>query len=393
MLSPDIVKRLKNATDALAVRDVLVELRQKGWLENGRLRGIKLENASLERMDLQGADLRKGRLAGTALRRADLRCARLDEADLTGCDFGEADLRDADLFGASLEGANLKGARVQDFQLVLTASLVAATLPDGRRYDGRFQLQGDLAAARGEKVYPDQAEAMARWYGVSTTDYDAGQVWADEYLEELIGDAQVAREADRAWVRDARRSGMLENGSLEAEDLTEFNLSGCDLTGARLTRVTLDEAMLVRTILNGADLEGASLVNADLSHADLAGSKLREADLRDADLGGANLQNADLLDADPFGSDMHDVNLLGAKIGDNQLVWAHALVGATLPDGSRYDGRYNLAGDLDNARAQGIELDDPEQMAAYYDIEVARYEAGQRWAQLNLERLMQDSER
>ena len=62
-------------------------LRQRGWLQDGTLRGARLDNAYLARMALQGADLR--------------------EADLRNATLHYADLRDANLRGANLQGARL----------------------------------------------------------------------------------------------------------------------------------------------------------------------------------------------------------------------------------------------------------------------------------------------
>ena len=66
-------------------------LRQRGWLQDGSLRGARLDNADLARMDLQGADLR--------------------EADLRNATLMYADLRDANLSGANLQGARLYVAK------------------------------------------------------------------------------------------------------------------------------------------------------------------------------------------------------------------------------------------------------------------------------------------
>jgi hypothetical protein len=62
-------------------------LRQRGWLQDGALRGAWLDNAFLNGMNLQGADLR--------------------EADLRNATCTYADLRDANLQGANLQGARL----------------------------------------------------------------------------------------------------------------------------------------------------------------------------------------------------------------------------------------------------------------------------------------------
>ena len=69
-----------------------------------------------------------------------------------------------DLSGADFRGANLYEAKVSDEEIADCNILFGATMPDGNRYDGRFNLHGDIELARKEDIDPDNAEAMARWY-------------------------------------------------------------------------------------------------------------------------------------------------------------------------------------------------------------------------------------
>lgn len=71
------------------------------------------------------------------------------------------------LEGADLSGANLRGARsLTDERLGDASALRGATLPDGARYDGRFRLSGDIAAAHEMGIDPDDGRAMSEFYGV-----------------------------------------------------------------------------------------------------------------------------------------------------------------------------------------------------------------------------------
>ncbi len=70
--------------------------------------------------------------------------------------------------------------------------------------------------------------------------------------------------------------------TLEAESLSDANLSGADLRGAYLSDANLRDANL-----SGADLRGAYLSDANLRGADLRGAYLSDANLRDANLSGA----------------------------------------------------------------------------------------------------------
>jgi hypothetical protein len=48
-------------------------------------------------------------------------------------------------------------------------------MPHGARYDGRFNLPGDLEEARLHGIVPVDEAAMAGWYGVPLAAYQAGQ--------------------------------------------------------------------------------------------------------------------------------------------------------------------------------------------------------------------------
>jgi uncharacterized protein YjbI with pentapeptide repeats len=82
----------------------------------------------------------------------------------------------------------------------------------------------------------------------------------------------------------------------------------------------------------------------------LSGAVLREAQLSHANLQGANLSVTNLR-----GADLSRVNLEGARVSEEELAKAHRLRGATLPDGSRYDGRFDLPGDAEFASAESAE--------------------------------------
>jgi len=156
-------------------------------------------------------------------------------------------------------------------------------------------------------------------------------------------------------IEETRASGALADGSLRGAHLENALLDRLDMTGANLGRATFCGASLRQTSLRGATLEAA----------DLCGTNLQEADLRDAILTHALLEAA---------------NLHGAQVSHSELCRADSLVGATLHDGSRYDGRYALGGDLALARADGAYPDKPENMAAWYGVSLEEYEVGQEWA-------------
>jgi len=148
------------------------ELRVRGWLTDGSLFGMALCHAQLQNADLMNADLRKvdfhqATLEQADLSRAQLNGAKLNRAILQHVNFDHADLTDADLYKANLQGA----LNLTDEQLSHTYQLLGAIMPNGRVYDGRYNLPGDLGRARWAKVNLDDPNCIAEFYGVSLEEY------------------------------------------------------------------------------------------------------------------------------------------------------------------------------------------------------------------------------
>ncbi len=125
--------------------------------------------------------------------------------------------------------------------------------------------------------------------------------------------------------------------------------------------------------LHGAYLSYANWSGLDMSGIDVEGARMRKVRLVNTDLRNANLE--------------------GATVTVERLALAYALRGAVMRDGRRYDGRLNLPGDLEEARRQGIPLDDDESMARFYGVSVHEYRAGQEWARRHLAQIRAQGER
>lgn len=150
----------------------VAELRVSGWLSDGSLRGAALCHAQLQNADLMEADLRNVDFHQANLERADMSKARLNgasfkRASLRGVNFDHADLTFAVLYKANLQGAR----NLSENQLAHARELLGAIMPDGKVYDGRYNLSGDLERARWAKVNVDDANSMAEFYGVSLEEY------------------------------------------------------------------------------------------------------------------------------------------------------------------------------------------------------------------------------
>ena len=171
----DLIRTMRSPENAL-VLEAIAELRARGWLEDGSLRGVMLCHAHLEGSDLTKANLREvdlhqAHLEGSDLSLADLGSAKVTRACLRGANLSQTNLAGADLFKADLAEAR----HVTDEQLSEAKRLCFATMPDGTPYNGRFSLKGDIDLARWGKIDPDDPAAMAYFLGVSLESYVRGQ--------------------------------------------------------------------------------------------------------------------------------------------------------------------------------------------------------------------------
>ena len=136
---------------------------------------------------------------------------------------------------------------------------------------------------------------------------------------------------------------------IELDDavLLRAKLTGAQLSGAYLRRAQLSGAKLTRAVLSGAKLTSAQLVEAKLTGAHLSG-----ANLTDANLWGANLTRAHL-----SGANLTDARLPGANLTGAELASAN-LTGADFMD-AIVDGRTHLRGNvIDRSTSfEGVGLD------------------------------------
>ncbi|MFD8460489.1 pentapeptide repeat-containing protein [Streptomyces antimycoticus] len=141
----------------------------------------------------------------------------------------------------------------------------------------------------------------------------------------------------------------LVNVKLIDADLYRSDAQGADFTGADLTRVSLvrvnlDDAVLRRAILDGADLVKASLCDVDASRASCRGTRFMGASLLYVDLRGADLTDA-VLRENSFKVAMNHATILqgvsGSIFGPVEILEqdsVRTLGGAALEDWIREKG-------------------------------------------------------
>ena len=171
----ELINRMQSM-DNRKVLQAVEELRTTGMLSDGTLRGTALcqailNSANLRDADLCFVDLHQADLENADLRHAKLQGSKFNRANLQGADLDSANITNADFYKVNLRGAH----NVTDMQLSTLNELFGSIMPDGKVYNGRFNLFGDLARARWAKVNLDDPSEMADFYGVSPEEYLQGQ--------------------------------------------------------------------------------------------------------------------------------------------------------------------------------------------------------------------------
>ena len=156
-------------------------------------------------------------------------------------------------------------------------------------------------------------------------------------------------------VDQLRSIDALTNGSLQYIKLRHADLSSADLE---------------ESSLEGADMESANLSNANLTGVKLILSILTNTNFSNAKVVSADLSNSNLYNSDLSGADLSWTNLEGCEmLTENQLGQCRSLWGCILPNGERYDGRFDLPGDIEEAKRYGINYDDPTERTRFYSID------------------------
>ncbi len=172
------------SNNAIISTKALLELRARNWLYDGSLQKAFLLKADISDGSFDFGDLRKVILDFAILQRTEWTNSNLERAfmtfaDLRGAEFKPRDEEDlslpAKMNGVSLHFANLLGASISTDQLKVVNSLWRAIMPDGQRYDGRYNLQGDIDIYTKYSSNTPTSGELAKFYGVAEEIYLQGQ--------------------------------------------------------------------------------------------------------------------------------------------------------------------------------------------------------------------------
>ena len=169
------------------------------------------------------------------------------------------------------------------------------------------------------------------------------------------------------------------NHSIAIRALDELRARG------RISDDTLSWISLKYVNLQGANFCSSNLMNADLSKANLMMADFSYANLKGTRLTRASLQMSNLENASICCSNLLGANLQGVRnISDKQLSRVDRMRACIMPDGSTYDGRFNLLGDFADANILHVDINNPEEIAAFYGVSMEDFLRGQRWRQVNM---------
>lgn len=188
-------------------------------------------------------------------------------------------------------------------------------------------------------------------------------------------------------------NGWLHDGTLENKDLMNANLSNfnpnkypvfkrTNLTKANFSYSTFLSADFSYSasspLLQGYAYLGPLFHDGEFYSCRFNDSKLSGADFSNAVLTNSSFRNAILNNAYFINSTCYRVDFTDAIIRFEQLSLCNSLMGATLPDGTKYNGCLNLPGDLEVIDSK-TSRNNFSYIASLYGISVDEYIDGQRW--------------
>jgi uncharacterized protein YjbI with pentapeptide repeats len=254
-------------------------------LRNGKLAGANLTGATLVRADLAGANLTGANAAEANFTGAKLRGADLSRADLAGATLCRADLVAAKLIQTVLEGADLSEAACTGANA--EAALFARADLRGSQFQEARCERADFSKAKLERAgfrSANLTEARFEQAAGAGVDFFAATLTKFRATGSRLPGAVLAR---------TRGAGSIWKGA---------DLAGADLRFAHLPDALFKGALLRGANLSGADLRQGNFCKADLSGAkmrqmNLFQGSLEKAKLSETDLSGSNLYEVEFLDA------------------------------------------------------------------------------------------------
>lgn len=194
------------STNKLIAEMALSELRSKGWLTDGSLRGRKFNRLDLSYMDLSGADLQESEIIRSNLEGANLNGVRLSKSTIVASNFKRAKLINAEISEARIDFVDFRNcnARNSDFS--------------------RTKIKNTI-----EFRYADLNEAN----------------FSNSNIYQVVF-----------------RGSKMRNCNFDSAEMISVSFKECDLRGSNFHQAKLHkESSLKDALLQGCTFEGVSLIN------------------------------------------------------------------------------------------------------------------------------------
>jgi uncharacterized protein YjbI with pentapeptide repeats len=260
-----------------------------------------LAGAVLKQADLSGANLTNANLAGADLFGANLTGANLAGADLSSANLENACLKDADATGGNLTEAKLAGAVLTD--ALFEKARMGRAILDQVEAGGVYFTEADLNGASfrsGELTGSDFSGCLLHGANFQGANLTEANVYGAQGTQVNFGEANLTGFRASAgcdfsqgsFVRASGLESAWHGANLAGADFSFSQMEGADFTKASLEAANFYAANMKFSRFVRADLRQAKLVKMNLFEGSLA-----KADLTEADFSGSNLYGAEFLDA------------------------------------------------------------------------------------------------
>lgn len=270
-----------------------------------RLYGLDLGNCNLAHARFFRANLVKTRFSGSNLKSAYMRGVFGWKTDFSGANLTKARLFAAYCPSSNFSDAVLEGANIK-FGNFSHSSFESASMKD-TVLAGSKLCQARLTAK-------ELAGAIVDDCDLRVTEENLNRAFARHrlWLEGKPGGKRLNLAGASLCRLDPGGSIDLRRAVFNRCDLRSAVLQNCDLSDAELSEVNLQGGLLTGAKFDSADMRKACLFGANLEKADMRNCDLSEAELSCAQIVDCDLRGAILTDAIFWHSVMDNVKLDGA---------------------------------------------------------------------------------
>jgi uncharacterized protein YjbI with pentapeptide repeats len=296
---------------------------------------------SSPRMEIQpGANVSGQDLSGRNISCNDLYAVDLTGTNLTGANLSGSNLKSANLYDTVMAGADLYGALFEgsyDRETMPTA-MGPRSLNFSGAYFGPHLSDLPCSPLRVSTGQTYSEIAMVSW---PLADFSEADIAGLEISNVDFGAAKFSNINNR---KDARRDScsILRQGGdrLCFLRITDSNFASADFSNSYLWLMVYESNFMGVDFSNLRSPEGSSFLESDLTIAKFVNADLSNSTFKNVNAGGADFYGADLAGAEFNNVSLIGANFMGADLTGAKFVNFPDLQGATMPDGTLFDGDF-----------------------------------------------------